>query len=270
VGGGRSPPVPQDPAAQLTASSPAKPANATADRAIEILLLFSQDAPVWTAPEIGARLDMPRSTIYRYLGSLRSHALIVQDTRGSYALGPRLLQLAQVAKAANPVMGAVAPHMRDLADRFKENVVLNERVGSEILSLERIESPQQIVLKSSRTHLLPWPATGSAKVFLAFAAEPEQREILATLQPTAYTPHTLTSLRELKAHLSEVKAQGHAVSDEERDEGVWGASVPIGGPEGCRYALSIVGPKFRIHEKLREEMIAGLRKAAKAVAAAFE
>ncbi len=248
-----------------TSKSPTGLANATADRAIEILLLFSEQAPVWTAPEIAAHFDMPRSTIYRYLGSLRSHALIVQDSRGSYTLGPRLLHLSQVARAVNPVVSVALPKMRELAERFKENVVLSERIGTEIIGLERLQSPHQIVLKSSRTHLLPWPATGSAKVFLAFAPEPERSQILAALTPTAYTRCTLADMVALDQHLAGVRAQGYAESDEERDEGVWGASAPVFSQGVCRYALALVGPKFRVTPEMRAEMVKALVKAGKAI-----
>ncbi len=251
--------------AATTTKTTAGGANSTADRAIEILLLFTEQKPVWTAPEISAHFDMPRSTIYRYLGSLRSHALIVQDSRGSYALGPRLLHMAQVAKAVNPLVGVAMPHMRELADRFKENVVLNECIGTEIMGLERVQSPHQIVLKSSRTHLLPWPATGSAKVFLAFAADSERSHIVASLTPTAYTANTLSTVPALEEHLRQVKAQGYAVSDEERDEGVWGASVPLFAQDACRYALSVVGPKFRIPKNTRTQIIEALVQAGQAI-----
>ena len=40
--------------------------------------------------EIAAHFDMPRSTIYRYLVSLRSYALIVEDDKGGYRLGPKI------------------------------------------------------------------------------------------------------------------------------------------------------------------------------------
>lgn len=255
---------PKVPAAQ-TSKPPSSLANATADRAIEILLLFTEQSPVWTAPEIAAHFDMPRSTIYRYLGSLRSHALIVQDSRGSYTLGPRLLHMSQVARAVNPVVSVALPHMRELVERFKENVVLSERIGTEIIGLERLQSPHQIVLKSSRTHLLPWPATASAKVFLAFATEADRTQILAALTPTAYTRRTLGDLPALEQHLEQVRAQGHAESDEERDEGVWGAAVPVWSQGLCRYALSLVGPKFRAPAALRAEMVRALLQAGQTI-----
>ncbi|MBN9428443.1 MAG: hypothetical protein J0H09_18235 [Burkholderiales bacterium] len=42
------------------------------------------------------------------------------------------------------------------------------------------------------------------------------------LSSTAYTGKTIASTRALIKHLDEVREQGFAVSDEERDEGVWG------------------------------------------------
>ncbi len=251
------------------ASSPAASsgANATADRAIEILLLFSQDHPVWTSQEISNHLDMPRSTTYRYLASLRANALIVQDGRGTFSLGPRLLQMAQVARISNPMVAVAMHKMQELAERFEENVVLNERVGQEIISLDRIDSPQRIVLKSTRTHLLPWPATGSAKVLLAFAEPAESQELVAALEPVTYTDHTIPTLDKLLKHLEGVRKAGYATSDEERDPDVWGASVPLFQAGACCHALSVVGPKFRMSPQRRKAIIEALLQASREISA---
>jgi DNA-binding IclR family transcriptional regulator len=236
-------------------------ANSTADRAIEILLLFTQDKPVWTHQEISAHFEMPRSTTYRYLTSLRSNALIVQDGRGSFSLGPRLLHMAQVARLGNPVLSMATETMHELAEKFQEVVVLNERVGQEIIALDRIESPQRIVLKSTRTHLLPWPATGSAKVLLAFAAKDDYDALVAALTPTPYTEHTIRTKPQLLKHLEGVRRAGYATSDEERDQDVWGASVPLFQGGECRHALSVVGPKFRLTAARRAAILDELRQA---------
>lgn len=241
------------------APAPAAPssnsANATADKAIEILLLFSPSKPLWTQQEISAHLTMSRSTTYRYLTSLRATGLVVQDVRGSFCLGPRLLHMAQAARWGNPVIGLALEPMRQLSERFGEIVVLNERAGHEILALDRIDSPHRIGLKSTRTHLLPWPATGSAKVLLAFCAQPESDALFAQLKPMAYTARTIPTLPQLREHLRTVREQGYAVSDEERDEGVWGVSVPLLQGDDCRHALSVVGPKYRLSKAQRETIV---------------
>lgn len=242
-------------------------ANSTADRAIEILLLFSQDKPIWTSQEISAHFEMPRSTTYRYLNSLRSNGLIVQDARGLFSLGPRLLHMSQVARMGNPMLATASAAMQSLSDQFQEVVVLNERIGPEIIALERIDSPQRIVLQSTRTHLLPWPATGSAKVLLAFAPQEDADALLDALTPTAYTEHTLTTLEQLKSQLATIRQSGYATSDEERDMDVWGASVPLFQSGQCRHALSVVGPKFRIPPDMRQTIIAALLSASKHISA---
>ena len=68
------------------------------ERAIDILMVFSEDKPVWSRGEIAEHFGMPRSTTYCYLTSLRSYALIVEDRHGGYRLAPRIFPLAAVAK----------------------------------------------------------------------------------------------------------------------------------------------------------------------------
>ncbi|MFF3484154.1 helix-turn-helix domain-containing protein [Streptomyces sp. NPDC002701] len=41
--------------------------NATADRALDILLIFDDDRLVLSAAHVAARLEVARSTAYRYL-----------------------------------------------------------------------------------------------------------------------------------------------------------------------------------------------------------
>ncbi len=245
-----------------TRTAPAGAANSTADRAIEILLLFSREKPDWSLAEISERFQMPRSTTYRYLSSLRAHALIVQDAHGRLSLGPRLPHMAQIARASHSVAALASGPMRELADRFKEAVVLNERVGQEIMCLERLDSPHRIMLKATQSQMLPWPVNGSAKVLLAFCDPAEADDIIALLKPVSYTEKSITSVPKLLKHLKLIQQQGFATTDEERDEGVWGASVPIMEGERCHHALSVVGPVFRVSEERQREIIDALLKTA--------
>lgn len=221
-------------------------ANSTAERAIDILLLFTDEKPFWTANDIATHFGMPKSTVYRYVNSLRSYALIDEDGQSGFRLGPRIFPLARTAKAGMSIVQVALPHMKDLAQRFGEMVVLQQRVGYDILPLERIQPPQRVSLQSTRSHLLPWPATGSAKMLLAFAPAAEQEEILRMLHPTSYTGKTLQSKAALRVALDQIKRIGYAVTDEERDEGVWGVAAPVFDREKASYGIAIAAPKFRM------------------------
>ena len=103
-------------------------ANSTADRVIEILLLFSYEKPAWTALELAQKMDMPRSTVYRYLGSLKNSQLILEDGDGSFRLGPKIQVLASVGRATTSYLGLAREEMLKLSDSFNETELFNELV----------------------------------------------------------------------------------------------------------------------------------------------
>lgn len=245
-------------------------ANSTADRVIEILLLFSDEKPVWSAIELSQRMDMPRSTMYRYLNSLKNSKMLMEQGDGLFKLGPKIQVLANVAKLSTNLIEVVREEMLQLSERFNETVLFNELVDFDVATLERIESRQTIRLVSTRSSLLPWPATPSSKLFLAYAPRDKREMFWSMATPQKYTPHTIVDRDQLEAELARILAQGYARSDEERDDGVVGVAVPVMGHAACRYCLSIVAPKFRVSDELLSEMRSALASVAQRVAAHLE
>jgi len=242
-------------------------ANATADRAIDILLLFSEEQPVWTVNDVAVHFSMPRSTIYRYVSSLRGYALIIEDARGGggYRLGPRVFALARVARSNTSVIRIAAPHLASLSERYGELVVLNQRVGHEMITLDRIESRHRVAISYTRSQLLPWPATGSAKLLLAFAPEPERTPLMKLLKPQRYTHKTLATRAAMLKELERIRREGYALTDEERDEGVWGVAAPISLRAEVQHCIAIAVPRFRITAKKLPGVITATTAAAAAI-----
>lgn len=240
-------------------------ANSTADRVIEILLLFSYEKPAWTALELAQKMDMPRSTVYRYLGSLKNSQLILEDGDGSFRLGPKIQVLASVGRATTSYLGLAREEMLKLSDRFNETVLFNELVDFDVVTLERIESRQRIRLASTRGSLLPWPATASAKLFLAYASPEKLSQVWSLSRPHAYTSSTIVDKDALLYELKKIAHEGYAYSDEERDEGVVGVSVPIITGHEVKHCLSMVAPKFRVGAQNLEQMRDALLETAKVI-----
>lgn len=221
-------------------------ANATADRALDILLLFTMEKPIWTSAEIAEHLGMPRSTTHRYINSLRSYALVVESKEGGWHLGPRLLPLARAARAATSIVTVAAPFLRSLNDAFGEAVMLYERIGHDSIVLERYEAQHRVKLIYSRGQILPWPGAASSKVLLAFAPSSEQETLIASLVPTRYTAHTIGSVPALRKALARISKEGYAYSDQERDEGVRAIAAPVFDRQFGRYCITMSGPLFRM------------------------
>ncbi|MDE3075867.1 MAG: IclR family transcriptional regulator [Chloroflexota bacterium] len=246
--------------------------NSTAERTIDVLLLFDEDHPQLTAGDVSERLKMPRSTTYRYLQSLRSYELIEEENgSGRFRLGARLLQLARVARKGMGIADVAFPDMQALAARTGEAVLLTRISGDRVVCLERVESQHRISLSYERGHVLPLHAGASAKVLLAFLPEPEIEAILERVTLNRYTDRTVTDKPTLRRQLADIRVAGYAVTNGEVDEGVRGVAAPIFGPEGRVAAgLSIAGPSFRLVDDTLPDAICAVQEAAKAVGKRLE
>jgi DNA-binding IclR family transcriptional regulator len=240
-------------------------ANSTADRAIDILMVFSEDKPVWSTGEIAEHFGMPRSTTYRYLASLRSYALIVEDRHGGYRLGPRIFPLARVAKAGTSIMTIAMPHLDALNRKFSEAVTLYERVGHQSIPVERLESRHSVKMIYSRGQILPWPGAASSKVLLAHVPPDEQEAIFRLLVPVRYTAMTIKTPKLLRAALKKIVADGYTYSDQEREEGVRAVAAPIFSRGEGRYCVTMSGPVFRFTAEKLPGMIAAVRATAQRI-----
>jgi DNA-binding IclR family transcriptional regulator len=245
-------------------------ANSTADRALDVLLSFSDQTPIWSASDLAARLQMPRSTLYRYLNSLRGYNLIAEDQSGRYRLGAGILQLARIARLNTSVLQLALPHMRSLEARFGEIVILKERVGYDIVNLESLPGRHRITLTATRSQMLPWPAAPSAKLFTAYAEPVGLRELQRLMRPVAFTSSTVRNLTGLKAQMKIIRERGYALAVEEMDEGVGGIAVPIFQEGRCRYSISMAAPIFRLSERALHEVARAFRTEAQAITVELE
>lgn len=252
--------------AQKTA--PAKPGrNTTADRTADVLLLFSEQRPVLSAADVARLLGMTRSTTYRYLQTLRSYGLVEEDeTRGAFRLGPRVFQLARVARQGLGLPEIALPVMRSLGERTREAVLLTRRWGQQVVCVERVESTHAVRLTYERGQILPVHAGASAKVLLAFSPPEEIDAVLSTATLPRYTDRTVTDAARLRVQLEEIRRAGYAISEGEVDHGVRGVAAPIFRPDGRLAAgLSVAGPAYRLNDDALPGVVEAVQRGAQTV-----
>jgi DNA-binding IclR family transcriptional regulator len=234
--------------------------NATADRAVKLLLLYDDGRTTLSAAEVAEHLGLSRSTTYRYLQSLRASGLLEEDTAtASFRLGPRIFALARIARKGLGLSELATPAMRDLVTETGETVLLTCRSGADVICVEREESTQHLRLSYERGHVLPVHAGASAVVLLAWLEPAELDRILSETALDRFTEATITDPNILRARLSEVRKLGYAVSFGERDPGVVGIAAPIWN-EKKRVAagLSVVIPSHRVNERKLQDTISAV------------
>ncbi|MDP9362985.1 MAG: IclR family transcriptional regulator [Chloroflexota bacterium] len=238
------------------------------DRAVAILDAFTADRPELGVSEIARRTGLSRSTAHRLLSSLQHHEL-VQQVPGSrdYALGPRVLRLAQAALAGANLPAMARPAMTRLRDQHDETVGLHlPQGGFGRIVVDQVESRQP--LRRTYTdvgHLIPVHQGAPGKVLLAFRPAELREEVLARPLQAA-TPRTIVDPDELREELRRVAEAGYALSIEERTPMTSTIAVPILDHTGKAIAaMSISGPSSRLSRERLLELAPSIREAAESL-----
>jgi len=87
-----------------------------APKVLEVLQLFTVDAPRWRVERIAARMGVSTSTAYRCVADLVRIGLLQPVSGGAYVLGPAFTELDLRMRLSDPLLRAARPHMAQLRD----------------------------------------------------------------------------------------------------------------------------------------------------------
>ncbi|ALM82875.1 IclR family transcriptional regulator [Bordetella sp. N] len=219
-------------------SSTAAPASQ--DRVLLVLATLAQwNGPV-TAQQLADATGLPRSSLYRQLARLKQWGF-VQEEEGSYSPGPMGLQLAQGFDANSSLVHMARMDMQRLVHQSHESVGLIVPVNDRAICLDMLESPQALRCSFEKGRSVPLRKGATAKCLLAHLPPARRDSLLESWQNDPADP----SLPD-RAALAAIRKAGYARSQNEVDDGVWGASAPLFGP-GQRLAgcLTLMAPTAR-------------------------
>ena len=199
------------------------------ERALSILKLFLTGEGELNLAEISARMQLPQSTAFRLLVTLRSSGLIEQSkNNGKYRLGTTSLALGGAFLRSSDLRQSAKDSLEALRDRCGETVHLAVLDKLEVIYLDKLAGLHPIGLMSSRVgDRSPAHCTGLGKALLAQLSDAEIRERYTNTPLRRYTPNTITHLGTLLKDLAEIRAQGYAIDDEEHEAGVACVAAPI-------------------------------------------
>jgi DNA-binding IclR family transcriptional regulator len=236
--------------------------NSTADKVLDVLLLFEEAWPELSADEICKLIDAPRSTTYRYIRTLRDKGFLEKSPTGGFRLGPRLLQLGRIARSRLDISDIALPVMEDIARQTTETVMLTRLFGSNAVCVERVEGSQAVRISFDVGHVQLLHGGASSKILLAYVDEETWDDHLR-LPLERFTDYTVTDPDVLKEQLREIRRQGYCVSESEVDLGARAVAVPIADARGRTIAaLSTAGPTFRMGDVTVERHLELLRSGA--------
>jgi IclR family KDG regulon transcriptional repressor len=239
------------------------------DRVVQILNCFGPERTDLRLVEIAGITKLHKSTLYRLLEAMRSHRLVgLDENSGAWHLGMKLFEMGSRAverlaldKHAHPILDRLA----DMSGETAHLCILN---GSDVVYIAKVECTRTLRIPSAVGQRNPAYCTGVGKAILAHLAPEQLAAYIAETPLQPFTKKTLTSGSELKANLRQIVAQGYAIDDQEREEGVRCVAAPVRDHSGrVIAAISIAGPTMRVTKERVSELAAHVIRAANEISA---
>ena len=144
--------------------------------------------------------------------------------------------------------------LQDLTSETGETTLLTVYHNCEVVCTEKVETSHHVRLSLEIGMRRMCHAGASSKVLMAYLPEAEIDAIIREKGLPKLCTNTITDPLKLKAELSQVRAQGYALSLEETDLGAWGVAAPIRDWRGeVVGAVGIAGPTLRYNaDRVRE------------------
>jgi DNA-binding IclR family transcriptional regulator len=199
------------------------------DRATDLLEFVATGS--WTLREIAERSDVHRSTVFRQLKALEDAGFVIHRTDGTWAVGMRLIAIAQQAIDRLDLRRVASGPLHELHREVGNTVHLAQLVGDGVFYVDKIDDPEGVRMSSRIGRQVVAARTGVGKAILAQLPPDRVDAVVGELDPAAR--------RELDAALDRVRAQGWAPDDGEFEEFVACIAVPIVAPTGLVGAVSV-------------------------------
>ena len=218
------------------------------DKALDVLEAIGNAPQGMDHAALAAVVHLPRTTLYRVLGTLVERGMIRRDRAHKvYRLGFRYLELVRNAYLMPDLTAAASYELRTLRDLTGETSYLAVLDGGQVLSLERCEGAHSQRSAAALGQSKPVYCTSQGKAMLSAMDEAARNKALKGVTWEALTPLTLTDRRRLNVELNITAQRGYAIDDEEIVLGVRCVGAPIVDAAGqVRGALSVAGPAFRL------------------------
>lgn len=216
--------------------------GSTLARGLAVLAAIAERGEV-RAGEVAAAVQLPVSTVYRYLRLLREHGFVVERD-GVYGRGPRFAGGETASDGHARLAQTAGPLMQRLTQLTGETVTLAVRVGaSHALCVHQTESPNAEHTGFRIGQTLPLHAGAGERVLLAFAPrEVIQLALVGELERfTDNTPRR----DELARKIASTRSSWITTSRAEYVPGALAIAVPVAVDGEVVCSLTVSGPSAR-------------------------
>lgn len=243
----------------------------TVDRALEVLLSFSDGRTDWGVLELAAAFDLDKSSAQRILAALAARGFLRSDpvTR-RYSLGPAMWQMASLWERTGGLAALARPVLETLAHDTRRNAVFAVPDGLHLRCVAAVDGSSPLRSHSLVGELYPANAGATSRAYFAFLERGERQLLMRGRIFARFTTLTEADNDVLERLFEDTQTLGYAYSEGEYDFTTRALAVPIylrGRPIG---SLSLGEGKASTHPDTLLDQLPPLREGALALQALLD
>ena len=256
----KSVPAPVQPPLEINGDTPTL-------RLFALLEVVASKDQFFSLQGLAEETSIPKPTLHRMLQQLESAGLLERsgDSR-QYGTGVRLRKLAENLLLNDTFHGARHGVLRSLVNEVGESCNLTALSGSEVMYLDRVETPAPLRFYLHSGSRVPVHCSASGKLFLAGMSPAQRQRLLANATLEAFTPKTLIDQDALEEEIKQVKRQGFALDNEEFLPGLLCVAVLVPSASGrSNLCVAVQAPIMRLSPEKALGLLPALHRAADAL-----
>ena len=208
-----------------------------------------------TVTAVARHLGFNRAGSHRFLATLRELGYVEKNEDDRYYLTFKMLELGLKTLNRFEIRRVARPYMHELSLAFKETINLGYFDGKDVLHLDKIDSTEILRMDSPIGSHAPAYCTALGKAILAYQSRERLTTYLNRVKLKCHGPNTITSKKQLRRELNQIRARGVAVDDEEMAAGLRCVAAPVFDHTGnAVYAVSLSGPSLRLTPERIEQI----------------
>jgi IclR family pca regulon transcriptional regulator len=238
------------------------------ERGLAVIRAFDADHRELGLSDVARATGLTRAAARRFLLTLVELGY-VRFEGGRFSLRPRVLELGFAYLSSLSLPEVAQPHMERLVAQINESSSVSVLDDTDVVYVVRVPTRRIMSITLAVGTRLPAHATSMGRVLLAGLEPAELEERLARIELAPLTPSTITDAGALRRVLEAVRRDGFAMVDQELEEGLRSAAVPIRDASGAvTAALNVSVHASRASmEALRRDFLPPAQEAAAAIEA---